>query len=345
MAPPPTAPTPEPPAPAPAPVRAPLTPEQARALTAAQELLARAQPDREALRQALDGLFDALDPRDPEHQALVDGVVALLRRTETDWSAGGLELLESLARTGGRPGDRSQAERLSQSLGIAARYSEDFSWAKSLPGYVALVRLDVDPYGGYVGFERSDGEELAETLELRYLRALSALERFVERDQLGPTEELLEFARDPRLGPTVRARALNAVSSATRDPARRIALLEEARALDPGSIPVELALSQARLHGSDGPAALPAHRAAWERWYAEFRSRDGANRVEQDLVVRSLRALVPLERFAEAHALVDAYGARWPDRMFVENMHRLVDAWAKGAPTPANEAWLRGPFR
>jgi len=332
-----------------APSPRPLTADEQEALSSAQALLSADAVDLRALQDLTPRLYGALSPDDPDHTAFADRLVRALREPDVRWDLVGLALLEDLARCGARPSDERLAERLCESLYWAKNREERFPSGQMLRGLVALVNLDVDVDGLVHAFDQ-DGDRtsgLRASPALSYLRARRQLElpRALREDDSSVTT-LLSLARGSELGPVTRARALVECADEVSDPSRKLALTKEARALDPQSPWVELALAQALLWNRDLERGVPAHRAAWARWGEAQRGRAGSLEHERDLLFDSLRSMLRAGSPEEATALLDEHVTSWDMPLDWEPTCRAAIArFETDALLPVDERWLEGKRR
>jgi hypothetical protein len=292
-------------------------------------------------------LADVFAIDDPEGQALVDAVIQVLQSAEVKWKDWGLPALAALARTGARPGDRRPAEFLVESAYWARTWQpETFKRPEVQEAFLALVRLDVDIEEAHAGYPKNHPfRALPSGLDphARYvwLRARVSIRMWPDDDFA--FRELLALGDDPALGPTTRARALALGARALADPAEQLRALERAQALDPGSshLPVRLANALLRVgRVEDGRAAS---RAAWERWIAEHRARNGSMMIESRLLVDSFRDMLPRGLDAEAEALLADWRAaidnpRSAQVRWVEQLLRNWRQWGPDAPKLAS--WI-----
>jgi len=258
-----------------------------------------------ALSLALAQLRGDLSPDDAGDRALADEVVALLLDPRCEWSSWGLGCLEALARTGARPTPHSEAATTCEKIWPVHSLTKDFGNDKLNRAYTALVELDVDIEGARHLYDlRVPAPESAATPIERYLRLRAQIETKVRpRDAHPAYAGLVAVGRSPSLGSVTRARALSEGSFSVRDPQARLALMEEARRLDPGASTAYLYWAHALLWAGQKEQGLRELEEGWRRWRAQYRGRQGCYSIEGDRLDLSLRFLLRADLKSEARAL------------------------------------------
>jgi serine/threonine protein kinase len=281
------------------------SPELVAAVAALRAQLARRPLNDPAIPLGLRQLRGKLASESVEDTALADEVISLLLDKECSWEPWGLSSLTALAETGATPTPHSRAETLCESLWAVHTLSRAFGNRELSRAFQALVVLDVDVEGSnHIYDGRVPAVEDGRTPVERYLRSRAILDTHLRRRDPDPVYgQLVELGRNPALGSITRARALCEGSLSVRDPEARLALMEEARRLDPKSATPRMFWALALLWARQGQRGWGELQEAWAAWRAQYGKRQGSYEVEGNRLDLSTRFLLRLDMEPEAMVL------------------------------------------
>ncbi|MBL4849144.1 MAG: hypothetical protein JKY65_26770, partial [Planctomycetes bacterium] len=208
-----------------------------------------------------------------------------------------------LVETGARPRDRGGTERLCEAI-WAAGFRRAITLKQAEQGYVSLVELDVDLDGVHYSYEGLiPRASTSSPPASQYLHLRVGLRLRASADTDRAYEHLRRLGRDKRLGPTTRARALS-LGLRSAPLTQRLAMIEEALALDPKSAHVRLAHAHTLLVAGRAGPGLAKLSPAWKEWRALYGDRRASEIEESVLLNRSLRMLLKNGLVEEARSLL-----------------------------------------